>query len=384
MSTLHTDAATLGLRRSVVPTAAGHIVVHHGREAGGVATILLHGAAASWTTWTPLIVASDAASDGADGGHGESLTDVIAIDLPGWGESAGPVPEIAVVSCAIAAVARSLGYRQWRLIGHSLGGFIALDIAARFPQHTVAVGLVSPSGSGIQRALRNPIVGAAALPAFSGMLLAMRMLGGLGAAALPLLNFLRRSGALRVLARPLFRHPRAIDASVSDALADEIRPRAFLAAAEQARVYETSLWNRISVPVRSVHGEHDVFVGAGDSAAMRRRIRDFDDVSLPDAGHYAAVEQPTAVRKALADVFSASAPALRTARNRDDARRIGVKLHRDAGKVATHRVGSAPSGLALDLNLPPVVANALDHVATPLDDDNRARSVDVDVVKLKS
>ncbi|MBB2975606.1 pimeloyl-ACP methyl ester carboxylesterase [Microbacterium endophyticum] len=381
MSALRTDGATLGLQRSVVPTAAGHIVVHHGREGGDVATILLHGAAASWTTWTPLIAEGDAASDG---GRREPLTDVIAIDLPGWGGSAGPVPDIAVVSCAIAAVARSLGYRQWRLIGHSLGGFIALDVAARFPQNTVAVGLVSPSGSAIQRVLRNPILGAAALPAFSGMLLAMRMLRGLGSAAVPFLNFLRRSGALRVLARPLFRHPHAIDPSVSDALADEIRPQAFLAAAEQARTYETSLWNRISVPVRSVHGEHDVFVGAGDSAAMRRRIRDFDDVGLPGAGHYAAVERPGEVRAALADVFSASAPVLRAARNLDNAGRIGIKLHRDAGKVTAHRVGTASSGLALDLNLPPAVANAFDHVATPLNNDDRARSVDVDIVKLKS
>ena len=32
---------------------------------------------------------------------------------------------------AVATVARALGYRRWRLVGHSLGGFVALELAAR-------------------------------------------------------------------------------------------------------------------------------------------------------------------------------------------------------------------------------------------------------------
>src|SRR3954471_18501811 len=49
------DAVALGLRRTVVKTGVGEIVVRVGREIGGPATVLLHGAAGSWTTWTPLI-----------------------------------------------------------------------------------------------------------------------------------------------------------------------------------------------------------------------------------------------------------------------------------------------------------------------------------------
>ena len=67
---LRTDGGGLGLRRLVVPTWVGDVVVRAGREAGGPATILLHGAAGSWTTWTPLIAASDLS--------GSPLTDVIA------------------------------------------------------------------------------------------------------------------------------------------------------------------------------------------------------------------------------------------------------------------------------------------------------------------
>ena len=142
---LRTDGEALGLRRLVVPTSVGEVVVRAGRESGGPATILLHGAAGSWTTWTPLIAASDLSS--------APLTDVIALDLPGWGESGGfdRVRCVEDVSDAVAEVARALGYSSWRLVGHSLGGFIALDVASRYPDATLGVTLISATGTGVAR-----------------------------------------------------------------------------------------------------------------------------------------------------------------------------------------------------------------------------------------
>ncbi|BDZ47438.1 hypothetical protein [Naasia aerilata] len=71
------DETLLGLRRVVVDTAAGPVVARAAERTGGPATILLHGAAGSWTTWTPLL--AEAA------GSGRALADVVLIDLPGWG-----------------------------------------------------------------------------------------------------------------------------------------------------------------------------------------------------------------------------------------------------------------------------------------------------------
>ncbi|MBN9188133.1 alpha/beta fold hydrolase [Microbacterium sp.] len=138
----------VGLRRIAIGTALGRVVVRAGRRADGPATILLHGAAGSWTTWTPLLAAADAAS--------APLTDVVAPDLPGWGDS-GTLPrgtDVGAMSDAVVEIARSLGYTRWRVVGHSLGGFIALDLAARHPRETIAVVLVSPSGAGVVDALR--------------------------------------------------------------------------------------------------------------------------------------------------------------------------------------------------------------------------------------
>ena len=65
---------------------------------------------------------------------------VVAVDLPGWGDSGELDPALHVedVSHAIAALVRSLGYDDWIVAGHSLGGVVALDLAARAPGPTAA------------------------------------------------------------------------------------------------------------------------------------------------------------------------------------------------------------------------------------------------------
>ena len=293
------DATTLGLRRTVVPTGVGPLVVRAGRASGSpVATVLLHGAAGSWATWAPMIAASDEIR--------LPHSDDVAVDLPGWGESPGPVPAPADLAVAVAAVARALGSPRWRLVGHSLGGVIALDVAARFPDETVAVGVVSPSGAGARAVMRRPLAGGLRLPWLAGMVVAMRILRGLGPLASPLLRLLRRTGALRHLARPLFRHPERVDPAITDALADEIRPAAFLAAAHLSRTHDDAVWRRISCPVRSVRGAHDVFVAAADAREWSRILRDVDHVVLADSGHFAHVEEPVQTLRALREVWAAS------------------------------------------------------------------------------
>lgn len=284
---LTTDPAALGLRRRVVQTVAGPVVVHEGREAGGPATLLLHGAAGSWTTWTPLLAASDRS--------GAPISDVIAIDLPGWGGSAGPVPPLPLLAEAIAAIAS--GADGWRVVGHSLGGFVALDLATRRPDAVRGVGLVSPTGPAVVDAVRRPIRGGAGLPWFAGMLLAMRALTLLPDAGAPLMRRLGRLGLVGPLSAPLF--AARPDASIAAALAEEVRPHAFLAATRVAAGYDLRRWRSIRCPVRSVRGGRDVFVGRHDAAGLAALVPDFTDTVLPGAGHFAAIEQPDAVLAAL-------------------------------------------------------------------------------------
>lgn len=265
-----------------------------GERTGGSATILLHGAAGSWTTWTPLLTAS--ALDGAP------LSDVIAVDLPGWGESCGldRVHSVADISDSVAMIAHALGYEDWRLVGHSLGGFVALDIAARHPERTLAVTLVSPTGRSVVDAIRRPFRGGAALPGFAGMLLAMRTLALLPDDGRRLLHFFSRRGWMPALTAPLFTtrvHP-----SVVVAFSDEVRPSAFAAAARLADAYDLRAWSTIRCPVRAVRGARDVFAGPADAAAFIALVPGFHETRLRDAGHFAHIERPDAVLDAVSAV----------------------------------------------------------------------------------
>ncbi|GAA1982930.1 alpha/beta hydrolase [Microbacterium pumilum] len=289
----------LGLRRSGVATELGRIVVRAGRrtadpDKNATATILLHGAAGSWSTWTPLIVASDRSS--------KPLADLIVLDLPGWGESGtlSGDASAADVSRAVATVARTLGYSSWRVIGHSLGGFIALDLASREPSTTTGIVLVSGTGVGVLDAIRRPVRGGAKLLAFAGMLATMRVVRLLGAAGRALVRGLHRIGVLATLAAPLFAQPRRIHRSVIDALAVEIRPAAFTRAARIAAAHDTESWRRIECPVWGIRGVQDVFAGAGDAAAFGSLIGRFAELRVPDAGHFAHIERPDAVLAAIA------------------------------------------------------------------------------------
>lgn len=300
-SALSADARPFGLRRRIVRTSAGSIVVRAGEATGDTATILLHGAAGSWTTWTPLL--REAARSGMP------LSDVIALDLPGWGESRAPDRiDVALMSSAVRDVAEALGYRRWVLVGHSLGGFLALDLAARAPRETAAVLLISPSGPAVLRAIRQVVRGGAALPAFAGMLLTMRLLAAMRAFGAHLAHTLHRAGMLGVLTAPLFAAPARVHPSVLAALAEEVRPRAFAEAARAAATYDETIWRAIDCPVRSLRGEHDVFVADTDEACFARLIPDFAQTTVRAAGHFAAIEQPDAVRSELRRLLDAHAP----------------------------------------------------------------------------
>jgi pimeloyl-ACP methyl ester carboxylesterase len=283
------DPDALGLTREVVETPLGPVVVRAGRRTGAVATVLLHGAAGSWTTWAPLLAAEP------------RIPDVVAPDLPGWGESAAPArpADVAAVSAAVAVVARALGYERWIVVGHSLGGFVALDLAAREPAATVAVGLVSPTGAAVVDAIRRPLRGGLGLPWFAGMLLAMRALAALPASGRRLLRLLARIGLLRPLAAPLFADVPRVDEAVIAALAEEIRPVPFLLATRAAAAYDLATWRGVRCPVRTVRGARDVFVGAGDGAALAALVPEVSELVLQGAGHFAAVERPAAVARFL-------------------------------------------------------------------------------------
>ncbi|KQX05103.1 MULTISPECIES: alpha/beta fold hydrolase [unclassified Leifsonia] len=296
---LVTHAADLDLETHTVHTAIGELRVQTGRRdrTDETATLMLHGAAGSWTTFTPLLQAVELRGDRA-------LDNLVIPDLPGWGAS--PFPSDAAhftidhVTRAIATALRGLGYERWRIVGHSFGATLALHLAATEPRATTGLTLVSPTTFGVFDAIRHPSAGLAALPAYVGMRQAMRMLDWREGAGRAVVRGLGRVGFMRGLASPLFRHPGYIDGSVYDALAEEVRPRAFTLASDAAGAYPAEdIWPMVTCPVTALRGEHDVFLARDDLERLGGVVPQLSARTVDDTGHFAHVERPFAVLDAL-------------------------------------------------------------------------------------
>jgi pimeloyl-ACP methyl ester carboxylesterase len=273
------------MEKTLVDTRLGTVAVHHAERETDTATILLHGAAGSWTTWSTVIATAE------DSG---AVSDLVVPDLPGWGDS--PVDDIgtldaAGIATAVAVVARSLGYERWRLVGHSLGGFVALELAAQEPGATRSVALVSGTTLGARGDRLSALGRFRRYPALVGLLLAMRFLLLLGPLAGRFVRLLDRWDVLPLLAAPLFAR---IDRDAVHELARDLRPEAFVRAMQCVRSYPAAeRWRGIRCTVVALHGDRDVFVGHDDDALLAEVIPGFQAVIVPSTGHFGHVEHPT-------------------------------------------------------------------------------------------
>ena len=75
---------------------------------------------------------------------------ISAVDLPGHGEAEPLSGDVSLAGLADAVIAAldPLGPDPFHLVGHSLGGAIALEIAARAPARVRSLSLIAPAGLG--------------------------------------------------------------------------------------------------------------------------------------------------------------------------------------------------------------------------------------------
>ncbi len=134
-----------------------------GRSSPGSPLLLVHGFLACHRTFGSII---DPLAE-----RGE----VWAIDLPGFGRSSCPSPRRAPYDAAwfarvVLAFADAVGVERFALLGHSMGGAIAQEVARQAPrrvQHLVLVSSVGPGGLPRLAALAAiPLVGRAIFAVF--------------------------------------------------------------------------------------------------------------------------------------------------------------------------------------------------------------------------
>jgi pimeloyl-ACP methyl ester carboxylesterase len=121
------------------------------RAGSGPLLVLLHGIAGTSATWQAVIPWLD------------ERNTVIAPDLLGHGESEKPQGDYSLGAYAngIRDLLEALGEKRATIVGHSLGGGVALQFAYQFPERCERLVLVSSGGLGREV---HALLRAAALP----------------------------------------------------------------------------------------------------------------------------------------------------------------------------------------------------------------------------
>ncbi|MBV9816808.1 MAG: alpha/beta fold hydrolase [Solirubrobacterales bacterium] len=97
------------------------MTVNHIRRGSGSPLLLVHGLGAGWRSWSPILDALAARRE------------VIAVDLPGFGDSPLPTGEISIASLtdSLAEFMREQGLAEAATAGQSMGARIVLELARR-------------------------------------------------------------------------------------------------------------------------------------------------------------------------------------------------------------------------------------------------------------
>ena len=257
------------------------------------AGVFLHGLGGSSLNWTDLMLTLDTQLTG------------YAVDLPGFGMSPPPRDGDYTPSGHARAVAEFIlakGLGPVDLFGNSLGGAIALQLAARKPELVRSLTLISPALPSLYATKGNVHLPAIAIP-------------GIGEKLIP--KYFQSSAQDRVQATidgctahpDQFSHIRMAEAVQEAEERDHFtyNTEAFLGSLRGLFKTNTDLrgtrrpWKlaeRVSAPTLGIYGRDDVLVNAKMAHRLTKKFPNAHVVVLPDTGHMAQAEHPEFVKAA--------------------------------------------------------------------------------------
>ena len=275
-------------------TLHGHSITYVQKGAGPV-LLLIHGVAGSLETWRSVV---DPLARNAT---------VVAVDLPGHGASspAGGDYSLGSLAAGLRDLLTALGHDRATLVGHSLGGGIAMQFSYQFPEMTERLVLVSSGGLGLEV---NPALRAASLPGASLFLsvtaeatrrasgIVGRVLGAANAPSKPGFDELVRSYA---------------------SLADADRRSAFLATVRsvvglngQTVHAGDRLYLAEDLPVLLIWGAEDPIIPVAHARSAHELLPHSTLAVFDGVGHFPHVEAPQRFVTTLEDFSAATAPVV--------------------------------------------------------------------------
>jgi len=237
----------------------------------GAPVVFLHGLGASMYAWRKNLAAVAAAG-----------FRVIAFDNRGFGLSdKPPAPyDNAAYARLVVTLMDSLRLSDAVLVGHSMGGAIAAQVAIDFPQRVRGLVLVGSAGLGAGEPL---LFRMARWPVLGRMVLALRGRGFTG----------------RLLKATYFDRSKVTEADVDQYYAPVAQPeygRALLGVLRQFRFDALKgRLDRIATPTVVLWGEEDRWVPIALGRALASGITRSAFVSVPRAGHSVQEEAPDEV-----------------------------------------------------------------------------------------
>jgi pimeloyl-ACP methyl ester carboxylesterase len=130
----------------------GQVLAYEDRPGTGPLVLLVHGVGSSRATWDTVVPLLSK--------HG---LHVLTVDLPGHGGSSKGRGDysLGALATSLRDLLDHLGYERCVLVGHSLGGGVAMQFAYQFPARCDGLVLVSSGGLGPET---NSLLRAASLP----------------------------------------------------------------------------------------------------------------------------------------------------------------------------------------------------------------------------
>lgn len=242
------------------------IRIAYERRGKGNPMILIHGYPLDRTIWNPV----------AEMLAGEF--DLIIPDLRGFGASDVMEADRSIIEYAtdLAGLMERLRLRRSHIVGHSMGGYVALAFAREFAGRTDGLGLVasqvvadSEERKAARQATAREIVGA-----------------GIGGAADAMAPKLSADPVVQAYVRKLIGKQRPLGLAVAlDAMA--------------SRPDSTDVLRSFKGRVVIVHGEADDLIPVERAREMKAALPTAHYLEIPRAGHMPMMENPAAVAEAL-------------------------------------------------------------------------------------
>ncbi|WCB93585.1 hypothetical protein DSM104299_02298 [Baekduia alba] len=272
----------------------GHPVTYH-RVGAGPAVLLVHGITSSSRTWRTVMPAL------------AEHYDVIAPDLLGHGRSAKPRGDYSLGAYAsgLRDLLVALEVPSATVVGHSLGGGVAMQFAYQFPERVERLALVDSGGLGSEVSL---VLRAATLPGAEYVLplLASSPLRGAGSVVGSVLGRvgLRASADVQGMAEGF------------ESLGDASARRAFVHTARSVidptgqRVDATDrLYLAEHVPSLIVWGDRDRMIPVKHGREAHERMPNSRFEVFPGAGHFPFNDDPDRFVALLHDFIATTQPA---------------------------------------------------------------------------